>query len=166
MKTSVRRMTITGLMASLTFIATAFIHINIPNSTGYVNLGDVIILFTAVFVDPFAGALAGIIGAVFGDLYLGAAMYIPFTIFAKLFEALVAGYLYRVFKGKYRHIAIPLGALLIVPIYGLAYFILGGWSMVIASSPFDILQSLLASILTIILVICLRNTKLRSLSEE
>ena len=100
MRNSVRRMTLTGIMAALTFVATAFIHINIPASTGYVNLGDAVILFAAVFIDPFAGALAGIIGAVLGDLYVGAAMYVPFTIFAKLFEATVAGYLFRASKAS------------------------------------------------------------------
>ncbi len=166
MRNSVRRMTLTGIMAALTFVATAFIHINIPASTGYVNLGDAVILFAAVFIDPFAGALAGIIGAVLGDLYVGAGMYVPFTIFAKLLEALVAGYLYRAIKGKLKFLAIPLGALLIVPTYALAYWIFGGWPMVIASSPFDIIQSVLSSAVAIALVLVLRKTRIKSLTEE
>lgn len=166
MKTSVRRMTLTGLLAALTFVATAFIHINIPASTGYVNLGDSVILFAAVFIDPFAGALAGIIGAVLGDLYLGAASYVPFTIFAKLFEALVAGYLFKAFKGKWSFVAIPLGAILIVPVYALAYYVFGGWAMVAASSPFDLIQAAVSSGIAIALVLVLRKTKIKSLSEE
>ncbi len=167
MKNSVRRMTLTGIMAALTFVATAFIHINIPASTGYVNLGDAVILFTAVFIDPFAGALAGIIGAVLGDLYLGAGMYVPFTIFAKLFEAVVAGYLFKAIKNKKaQSLAIPVGALLIVPVYALAYWIFGGWSLVLASSPFDLIQVAVSSAVSIALVLVLRKTRIKSLSEE
>ncbi len=159
-------MTLTGLMAALTFVATAFIHINIPASTGYVNLGDAVILFAAVFIDPFAGALAGVIGAVLGDLYVGAASYVPFTIFAKLFEALVAGMLFKAFKGKWQFVAIPIGALLIVPCYALAYYLFGGWAMLLASSPFDLLQAAFSSGVAIALVLVLRKTKIKSLSEE
>ncbi len=166
MKNSVRRMTLTGIMAALTFVATAFIHINIPASTGYVNLGDAVILFTAVFIDPFAGALAGIIGAVLGDLYLGAGMYVPFTIFAKLFEAVVAGYLFKAIKNKAQYLAIPVGALLIVPVYALAYWIFGGWSLVLASSPFDLIQVAVSSAVSIALVLVLRKTRIKSLTEE
>lgn len=166
MKITVRKMALTGLMAALTFVATAFIHINIPASTGYVNLGDSVILFAACFIDPYVGALAGVIGAVLGDLYVGAAYYVPFTIFAKLFEAIIAGMLFKVFKGKWSYFAIPIGSLAIVPTYALAYYLFGGWAMLWASSPFDLLQATFSSAMAIALVLILKKAKVRPLSEQ
>lgn len=167
MNKAVKRMTLTALLAALTFVTTAFIHIPLPVGTGYFNLGDSVILFSAIFVDPFAGALVGIIGASFADIYVGAIEFVPFTIVAKLLEAVIAGYLFRTFKGKWSYTALYIGAFFIVPVYAISYFIFfGGWSGVIANSPFDLLQAFVSAIIATVLIVTLRKTKIRSLSDE
>lgn len=163
---AVRRMTFTALLAAITFVATAFIHIPLPSNYGYFNLGDAVIMFSAVFLDPFAGCLVGIIGASFGDFYAGAAQFVPFTIVAKTLEAFIAGYLFKAFKGRWSYVSFYIGGFVMASVYAFSYIILYGWGPMLASTPFDLLQGLLSAIIATLLIITLKKTKIRSMSEE
>ena len=164
---AVRRMTFTALLSAIAFVATAFIHIPLPSYTGaYFNLGDAVIMFSAIFIDPFAGCLVGIIGASFGDFYAGAAQFVPFTIVAKTLEALAAGYLFKGFKGRWSYSAFYIGGLLMATVYAFSYVILYDWKVMLVSTPFDLLQGLLLAIIATLLIITLKKTKIRSMSEE
>ncbi|MFA5235513.1 MAG: ECF transporter S component [Bacilli bacterium] len=141
MKLTVRQMTLAALLTALTFVLTAFVHV--PLSIGYFNLGDIIVLFSAIFIHPIFGAFVGAIGASLADLYGGYLFFIPFTIGAKALEAIVAGYLFRKIKTPYSYGALLIGAALMVATYAVSYLIFDPTgAMLAATIPFDSLQGL------------------------
>ena len=62
-----KKITYTGILAALTFVATAFVKIPLANQ-GYIHAGNIIIVITACLLGPTAGAASGTIGSVFADL--------------------------------------------------------------------------------------------------
>ena len=141
MKLTIRQLTLTALLSALTFVLTAFVRI--PLSIGYFNLGDIIILFTAIFVHPIIGVFVGAIGASLADLVGGYFFFIPFTIVAKGLEALIAGYLFTKIKAPYNYGALLLGSMVMVAVYAVSYVIFDpSMALMWASLPFDALQGL------------------------
>lgn len=84
-----KKLCIMGLLIALTCVATMCIHIPIPATSGYINVGDSIILITAViFGNPYA-VIAGGIGSALADLLLGYTNYVPVTLIVKGLEGLL-----------------------------------------------------------------------------
>ena len=65
------RLILAALFAALTCAATMLIHIPMPATNGYINLGDCVVLLSAFFLGPVYGMAAGGIGAMLADLLLG-----------------------------------------------------------------------------------------------
>ena len=63
------RLILAALFAALTCAATMLIHIPMPATNGYINLGDCVVLLSAFFLGPVYGMAAGGI-AVFVWKYL------------------------------------------------------------------------------------------------
>lgn len=82
---------ITAVFTALVFVATAFVQIPIP--LGYANLGDCIIIYTALMCGPGAGVFAGAIGAALADIMTGYPMWAVFTLIIKAVIALLAAYI-------------------------------------------------------------------------
>ena len=93
------RMVFTALFAALVFVATYIVRIPIP-LTGYVNLGDGMILFAAFLLGPWWSWPAAAIGAALADLVAAYAVYIPGTFADKALTAIVAGLLFRLIMGR------------------------------------------------------------------
>ena len=91
---SVKRLTFAGLMAALICVLTVFPHIPIPAGSGYIHLGDGMILLAAMVVGPLAIPAAAI-GSALADVFSGFALYAPATFVIKGLVALVAWLLYR-----------------------------------------------------------------------
>lgn len=91
----------TGLMAALCCVAT-FIHIPTFFTLGYVNLGDGFVLSSAFLLGPFWGALAGGIGSMLADLFLGYPAYAPGTFVIKGLMALLCGICFFKLSNKNR----------------------------------------------------------------
>ncbi len=91
-----KKLCIMGLLIALTCAATMCIHIPIPATNGYINVGDSIILITGVLLgNPYAMAAGGI-GSALADLLLGYTNYVPVTFVVKGIE----GVLTAVIAGK------------------------------------------------------------------
>ncbi len=98
-KISTSDLTMTAMMAALVFIFTFFVKIPIP--TGYIHIGDSIILLTVCLFGTKKGALAGAIGAGLSDLAGGYVMWVLPTVVIKAVWALIMGLImYRLMKGK------------------------------------------------------------------
>lgn len=99
-KWSVSDLTSTALMAALVFVGTYIFKI--PIATGYVHLGDCMILLTVAIFGTRKGAIAGAIGAGLADLAGGFAYWVLPTILIKCMWAFVAGaVMYKLMKGKF-----------------------------------------------------------------
>ena len=86
---STRKMVLAALFAALTFVAT-LIHIHVPGmQTGYVNLGDCLVIISSLLLGPVYGAVAGGIGSALTDLVHGYVIYVPATFVIKTVMGLV-----------------------------------------------------------------------------
>ncbi len=81
-----------AIMGALTIVTTSFIVPFAPTG-GYFNLGDIIVVTTALLFGPVVGGIAGGIGSGLADVYLGYASFAPFTFLIKGIEGYVIGYL-------------------------------------------------------------------------
>ena len=77
---------VSALLAAVTYIFTAVIHI--PSHTGYTHVGDAFLYLAASLLPMPYGALAGALGEMMADLLGGYAMWLPATGVIKVLTAL------------------------------------------------------------------------------
>lgn len=138
----VRYLTMTGFMAALITIMTAYIcHIPVGMNGGYIHFGDSLIYLAAVVLPrPYALAAAAIGGGM-ADL-LTAPIWAPATIIIKMLIVLL-------FSNKSTKIVTPrniFAAVLAYFISGLSYFLaeyilFGSWSVLLISMSQSLIQS-------------------------
>ncbi|MEM1558322.1 MAG: ECF transporter S component [Thermoproteota archaeon] len=85
-----------AISIALVFIATSSISIYIPATRGYFNLGDSMIFLTAILFGPIVGGMAGGIGSMLSDVFLGYTVYAPATLVVKGIEGFITGKLYKI----------------------------------------------------------------------
>jgi len=94
-KSKTRLVASSALSIALVFIATSSISIYIPATRGYFNLGDSMIFLTAILFGPIVGGVAGGIGSMLSDVFLGYTIYAPATLVVKGIEGFITGMLYN-----------------------------------------------------------------------
>lgn len=87
---STRKMTLVAMMAALTAVVTRIVQVPMPMTQGYINLGDVFIIFSAFYLGPAAGAFIGGVGSAIADVMTGYQFYY-FTFVIKGLEGAAAG---------------------------------------------------------------------------
>lgn len=87
-----------SLLAALCCAATMVIPIPTPTG-GYLNAGDIVVVFTALLAGPVWGGIAMGLGSGMADLFAGYAVYAPGTLLAKGLAAAVTGLVFRRTKG-------------------------------------------------------------------
>lgn len=105
-----------AVSTALVFVATSSISVYIPATRGYFNLGDSMIFLTALLFGPTVGCIAGGLGSMLSDIFLGYTIYAPATLVVKGFEGLITGFLHAFFTNKGSRAARLLIALLPIPI--------------------------------------------------
>ena len=83
-----------SLLAAICCVATMVIPIPTPTG-GYLNAGDIVVVFTALLAGPLYGGIAMGLGSGLADLFAGYAIYAPGTLLAKGLAAVVAGLIFR-----------------------------------------------------------------------
>lgn len=153
--TSLQKLTLTALFIALTFTLTFFPSIEV--GVGFIHLGDIPIYLSAMLIDPWTGALVGAIGGSLADLLKGYAVYIPFTIVAKVLEALLAGFVFQRFKrGALRYSGVVLGGIAMVLTYLPAYWIIDPTYLILGLTM-DLIQSGLSVAIAIALAAILQG---------
>lgn len=137
------KLVLAALFAALCCVATMLIHIPIPATNGYINLGDGVVLLSAFLLGPVYGMAAGGLGSMLADLLLGYAAYAPGTLVIKGLMALCAALIVKKTGGKTA--GLILGALAGELIMVLGYFayestLLGYGLAAAASIPGNALQ--------------------------
>ncbi|MBQ6018575.1 MAG: ECF transporter S component [Clostridia bacterium] len=85
---------LTAVFTAMTAAATLAIRIPSPMS-GYINLGDVIVLVSAWILGPVYGTFAAGVGSMLADFIAGYAAYAPGTLVIKSLCALTACLIFR-----------------------------------------------------------------------
>lgn len=89
----IRELVIAAMFAALTCVATLSIRIPTPATSGYVNVGDTVVLLSAWMLGGSYGALAAGIGSGLADLLSGYSYYVPGTFLIKFLMAFAASLL-------------------------------------------------------------------------
>lgn len=105
------KLILAALFAALTCVATILIHIPIPATNGYINLGDGVVLLGAFLLGPAYGAAAGGLGSMLADILLGYASYAPGTLVIKATMALCAALVFGALRNRLRAATTIAGAL-------------------------------------------------------
>jgi uncharacterized membrane protein len=93
LKIGTKEIAIIAVMGALTTVATMMIQVPFPATSGYFNLGDAIVVATALLFGPVIGAIAGGLGSGLADLLGGWMLFIIPTTLIKGAEGYVVGYL-------------------------------------------------------------------------
>lgn len=128
-----------GVTAAFTFV----VRIPIPGTGGYLNLGDMAVIFCGLYLGGKWGFVAGGVGSAMADILGGFFIFAPVTFFVKGLEAFVAGTL-----GKKNHLWLILAVAVMVLGYFLAEIFLPGMGLVAAFSelPFNLVQAVIGAI--------------------
>ncbi|WP_367566909.1 ECF transporter S component [Lacrimispora sp.] len=170
-----KKIVFSALMASLTAAATMIIHIPSPFS-GYIHLGDGLVLLSGILLGPMAGAAAGGIGSMMADLLSGYAFYAPATLIIKGLAACSGGYLYkhlpcRQRTGGFRPLPFLAAGTVCSAIVTGGYFAFElavyGWAAAASNVPFNLVQNLFSLISAgVLLPVLLRVPEFREFSSK
>ena len=174
-KNRTKKIVFSAPMAALTAAATMVIHI--PSAfSGYIHLGDGMVLLSGMLLGPVAGAAAGGIGSMMADLLSGYVFYAPATLIIKALAAFAGGYLYLhlPFKGhggSFRplpFLAAGIGSSIAVTggyfLFELAVY---DWPAAVSNVPFNLVQNLFSLIAAgVLLPVLLRVRELRELNRN
>lgn len=158
----IKNIALAGLLAALTFVVTAYLHIPVGTNGGYIHPGDGVIFLAASLLSTPYAVVASAIGGVLADGLSGAYIWIPATLVIKAVTALF-------FTSKGSKIITVRNLLGIIPslilcIVGYAVYegvvIAGGFSKAamiaaFAGAPMSCVQVALSSILYIVLGLAL-----------
>ncbi|MEZ0344964.1 MAG: ECF transporter S component [Infirmifilum sp.] len=142
MKTTRSRLLATAsIMAALTTVATIIVQVPVPETHGYINLGDTMVMLSGVLFGPLTGALAGGIGSALADILSGYPGWAPFTLVIKGLEGLVVGLLASRGGRAMALLGCALGgAVMVLGYFTVEYFLYGAGAF--AELPGNIVQAL------------------------
>lgn len=116
-----------GLMIALVFLVTFFTKI--PGPVGPFNIGDAVIMVTAIIMGRNSGMLAGALGSAAADIAMGYALFSPFTLVVKGLEGYIVGTI--AYQGKSEKagaarmiVGVAVGALVMIAGYFFSEFLI------------------------------------------
>lgn len=89
-----KRLVITAMLTAFCCVATMVVRIPSPTG-GYLNMGDAVIILSALLLGPWMGAVVGGVGAAAADFLAGYAAYVPGTLVIKALMGLALGLIHR-----------------------------------------------------------------------
>lgn len=158
-----KKIVLASLFTALTCIATSVIQIKQPFSLteGYINLGDAFIILSALLLGPLYGGLAGGLGSMLADIFLGYMQYAPATFVIKGLAGILCGLFFKytskkVTSAKWNVFFVILAGIISGIIVTSGYFmyegaILYGYTAAITSIPGNVVQNLFGIILSSLL---------------
>lgn len=146
-------------MAALVCVATLLITIPIPATEGFFNVGDAMVMASALTFGPIVGFIAGGFGSSLADFMGGYYVWVPFTLVIKGLEGFLAGAI-MVLDGektgaKKRVVAWFVAGVEMVIGYFLVQYYMYGFGSALTELPFNILQVVVGGIVGVPLSIVL-----------
>ena len=157
----IAQMIAVAMGVALSVLLTSFVFIPLPFG-GFLNFTDVFIVLYSMFFGPWIGGAVGAISGLMVDVILGYGFYAPFTIFIKLIEGLVVGFLFFKLPGKIRYVAPFIGGILMAALYIIPdYIALSNWIASLTNFGFNLIQGVLGASLGIAVYVILIKAKVR-----
>ncbi|MFW9987795.1 MAG: ECF transporter S component [Candidatus Odinarchaeota archaeon] len=88
---NVLSISIIAIFTALNFVVTFWVQIPIPATGGYINIGDVTVMFTALLFGPIIGGFTGGLGPMLADILSPYIIYAPATVIIKGIEGFLIG---------------------------------------------------------------------------
>lgn len=101
-----KKLVFTSIFIALCFVATTMIKLPIPIGSGYVHLGDALVMLSGMLLGPFYGGIAAGLGSGLADYSGGFVIYVIPTILIKGLLAFLVGLAYNNLKGSIKNIKI------------------------------------------------------------
>ena len=137
------------LLAGATAALTIVVRIPIPGTGGYLNFGDIAVIFCGLFLGRKWGAVAGGVGSALADIIGGFFIFAPLTLVAKGLEGYIAGAIGERRRGEKATststmILLPLASLTMLCIYFIGELFYPGMGLAAALSeaPFNLIQAI------------------------
>ena len=160
----VKRVCITGLMAALVCVATAFIKMPTGINSGYLHFGDSMIYLAGCLLGPWA-SLAAAIGGALADVISGAPQWAPATAVIKALNAvpfiLVCRNTNHTIITKWTVPMTIVSGLITIGGYLLAEGVMYSFPTAITSVPFSCIQAVGSAIVFIIVGAVLDKIKIQ-----
>jgi uncharacterized membrane protein len=157
-KSPIVRAAVFAIMTALVCVATILIQIPIPQTKGYINIGDTMIFVTALTFGTVAGGFSGGVGSALADVLSGYAYYAPITLIVKGVEGLLAGLIANRKNVARDVIAVAIGGSEMILGYFLAeFYILSVRWGALAEVPGNIFQIVAGGIVGIPVALVLRK---------
>ena len=160
----VKRVCITGLMAALVCVATAFIKMPTGINSGYLHFGDSMIYLAGCLLGPWA-SLAAAIGGALADVISGAPQWAPATAVIKALNAvpfiLVCRNTNHKIITKWTVPMTIVSGLITIGGYLLAEGVMYSFPTAITSVPFSCIQAVGSAIVVIIVGAVLDKIKIQ-----
>ena len=151
-----QRLTLTGVLAALTTLATLVIRI--PTITkGYINLGDTVVNIAGWVLGPLYGAAAAGLGSALADLIAGYTVYVPATLIIKALMAAAAFQVWALLSKKLHDFPARIAAAIlaeIIMIGGYAVFegfLYGSFASAVASLSGNLVQGIFGAAASVML---------------
>lgn len=165
---------LTGLMAAIIAVFTAFIKVPTGINDGYLHFGDSMIYLAACLLGPL-GALSAAIGGALADILAGAAVWAIPTAIIKVLNAvpfILMSSLYKKKKGKNKIInayTVPMvvvSGLITIFGYLLAEGLMYSFPTAWTSVPFSIIQATGSAVVFIIFGLALDAVKIQKYIKD
>lgn len=132
-----------GILMALTTVMTMIVQIPVIGAHGYVNMGDTVVLFTALYLGKKEGAIVGGLGSALADLISGYGVYAPVTLIAKGLEGFVCGLIADKVSGRAgRIIGTLVGGTIMVTGYFIGEIFMYGLKTSAAAMPANSMQAI------------------------
>ena len=159
-----------AIFGAFTCVVTMVIAFPIPATSGFINIGDAVVMITGLMFGPIIGGIAGGIGSSLADLFLGFPQYILATLVIKGLEGFFVGLIAnpkKNYKWNYRDfIAVIVGGFTMVVGYFVYEVILYGVPSAIYEFILNgIIQFGLGSVIALIFIFAARKNIKTSLPQ-
>ncbi len=155
MDNKLRRIALLGIFTALVVVMTLIIRVPVPQTNGYINLGDSMILLGAMYFGGGFGAIIGSFGSAIADIIGGYSSFAPFTFVIKGIEGLLFGLLLTFFNRKSKILFLSISAIVATLWMVLGYFVVEVFKFKIAAAVAELPGNLLQAAGSIIISISL-----------
>ena len=150
---------LSAMMAALVAVATYMIQIPVPQTGGYINVGDAIVFTSALLFGPVIGGFAGGVGSAISDLFSPYAYFAPITLIVKGLEGTLAGLISNGKDWQRDILAVGIGGAVMISGYFLAEaFVMGyGIEAALVETPGNLFQIIFGGLVGIPLSTAVRR---------
>jgi len=141
---------LTAVLIALATLFTMYTKIPVPGIRGYFNVGDVVIMTSALLLGRKYGAYIGAIGPALAD-------FVPITFVVKGIEGYLVGTVYNNKTTTSALVATIVGGIIIVAGYFIAEYFVFDPGVAIASIVTNTIQAVMSVIVSMILYAILRK---------